>query len=426
MNLYVLNFTLDASSLIILITLFISQLNRHKHDNQNTRLVAVMVMNGFALIAEIAGFFFSYGESETMQLFHQLAWYISFFAEGLMYLNIIVYLLYDERKSESGLKHCLPLIRFAYIFTFANLLLYIPMMNYGVSSKVNLMLGKPVENPVINELLTLSEHIVFGIYIFTNRKKYTENWITILFYCFVLCVSSSLDLLIGSLIFSNAITVYVLLIIYLNFQLDAEKRMESTELAVVESRISRFLGKSRSEFAFQVLEDIEFLALTDPDQAQSTISLLSDYLRGNIDHIDTNNMILFEDEIEHIDSYIRLSSIRHQGISIRYELLCKGFFIPSRTIYPAVEQFVRAVKVDSISETDILIKSRRDADSYIVEAIGPGRIYHHDMDQAEETYRIICSRLTLLAGASFRLYSNLNHELHAVFVYPFGDQGGEA
>ena len=95
MNLYVLNFTLDASSLIILITLFISQLNRHKHDNQNTRLIAVMVMNGFALIAEIAGFFFSYGESETMQLFHQLAWYISFFAEGLMYLNIIVYLLYD-------------------------------------------------------------------------------------------------------------------------------------------------------------------------------------------------------------------------------------------------------------------------------------------------------------------------------------------
>lgn len=426
MNLYVLNFTLDASSLIILITLFISQLNRHKHDEQNMRLIAVMVMNGIAMICEIAGFFTSSGQSEVQRMIYQLALYGSFFSEGLMYLNIIVYLLYDERKSESGLKHCLPLIRFAYIFTFANLLLYIPMMNYGVSSKVNLMLGKPVENPVINELLTLSEHLVFGIYIFTNRKKYTKNWITILFYCFVLCVSSSLDLLIGSLIFSNAITVYVLLIIYLNFQLDAEKRMESTELAVVESRISRFLGKSRSDFAFQVLEDIEHLTLVDPDQAQSTISLLSDYLRGNIDHIDTNNMILFEDEIEHIDSYIRLSRIRNHGVTIRYELLCKGFFIPSRTIYPAIEQFVRAAYVENRSETDILLRSRRDENSYIVEAIGPGRIHHHDMETAEETYRIICSRLSLMKGAYARLYSNLDHELHAVFVYPFDDQGGEA
>lgn len=415
-----MNMTQCISSLIIQMTLIFSQLLRRKKDIQNHLFLLIMILNTGALCGELCMLYYMHTENASRFLFH-LGSVMEMLFGTIQFPILFMYLLNDGSvMHKKGVRR---IIGTANAIALLCIILH-PLVPYVITRILHAdSLMFAARYSAVNGMAILIEHFVLLTGVILLKDISGQKRKMILLYCTVMILAALIDLHYNILLFSYSLTVFVLLFIYLNFQLDAEKRMESMEMEILDSRIRLTLSRFRPDFVFEILDEIENLCMIDNDRAQHTIAVLSDYLRGNIDRIDTNDQILFEDEIEHIQKYIELVQSSDPNVRISFDLAVKGFMIPIRTVYPVVEQLVIGGRVEGRASTDIHIESRLEDDCNVVEVIGPGRQTHHEMDVATEQYHNIMSGMKQVYGSSVTLYSTLDRNLHAVIRYPVHGRG---
>ena len=150
------------------------------------------------------------------------------------------------------------------------------------------------------------------------------------------------DLLLVKVVFT------VLLLIYLIMEIGqiprnylAALREEKLAAELKESRVMLSLGQIRSHFIYNVLTAINYTGQQDAKKANNAVECFVRYLRSNVDVLQNDQLIPFEQELAHLRDYVALEKIHYdEHIGFVEELQAGDFLMPPLVLQPLVENAI--------------------------------------------------------------------------------------
>ena len=122
----------------------------------------------------------------------------------------------------------------------------------------------------------------------------------------------------------------------------ASIRAAKLEKELEDSRIAIMLSQVKPHFLYNVLNSIYHLYRKEPETAQEAVSSFAEYLRCNMLSIEKNEPISFNEEYQHIQTYLSLEQIRFRGkLDVVYDVDVTDFKVPPLTVEPLVENAVK-------------------------------------------------------------------------------------
>ena len=140
-----------------------------------------------------------------------------------------------------------------------------------------------------------------------------------------------------------------------------EKRSKEAEIRVMMSQI-------KPHFVYNTLASISTLIKIDPDKAQKGLDDFTEYLRTNLSSLTDTGLILFNQELKHIETYLSLEKMRFdERLNIIYNIEALDFFVPPLSIQPLVENAVKHGILQKVEGGTINISSYEKEDAYVIE-----------------------------------------------------------
>ncbi|MCR5154178.1 MAG: histidine kinase, partial [Lachnospiraceae bacterium] len=142
------------------------------------------------------------------------------------------------------------------------------------------------------------------------------------------------------LIFVAALLCFIIFFMEIHVQQAAvlqekERQLEKMNLSIIVSQL-------QPHFLYNALTNIRVLTTQDPSAAKEAIGNFSRYLRGNMESLTNMEPIHFEQELEHIKTYLALEGMRFDDkFTVEYNIEESDFFIPALSIQPLVENAVK-------------------------------------------------------------------------------------
>lgn len=101
-------------------------------------------------------------------------------------------------------------------------------------------------------------------------------------------------------------------------------------------------GQIRPHFILNTLGAIRTLIPQDPERASELLYEFSKYIRKNMEQKDYSKPIPFLEEIDYIETYLSLETLRFgEKLHVEYDIMEDGFWILPLTIQPFVENAVK-------------------------------------------------------------------------------------
>ena len=149
-------------------------------------------------------------------------------------------------------------------------------------------------------------------------------------------------------------------------------------------RIQIMRTQIQPHFLFNTITTFRALSLQNPQAAYDLAGKFGQYLRQNIDSLDTSGMIPFEKELEHTKLYSEIEMVRFENIHVEYDIKDLDFEIPPLTIQPIVENAIRhGVRIRDKGIVRISSKRSGNAHEIIIKDNGIG----FDLDEIEKGSR---------------------------------------
>ena len=178
---------------------------------------------------------------------------------------------------------------------------------------------------------------------------------------------------------------------------------QKKRITIAEQKTALMISQINPHFMYNTLTTIASLCDIEPKEAKRLTLDFSSYLRQNIGTLTENKLIPFEQEMNHIECYLKIEKARFkERINIVYALQAKGFFIPALSVQPLVENAVRhgvSKKIDggtvriSTYETDktYVIEIKDDGVGFDPEApLNDGR-KHYGIENVRERIKHMCN-----------------------------------
>lgn len=133
-----------------------------------------------------------------------------------------------------------------------------------------------------------------------------------------------------------------LLIIFINIQLQQEKRLLDKELELANAHAAMMISQIQPHFLYNTLSTVTNLCTRNPELARKTIIEFSHYLRTNLASLTQKKLVPLGEELEHVDTYLSLVARRFgEKVRVEYETAATDFCLPPLTIQPIVENAVQ-------------------------------------------------------------------------------------
>lgn len=110
---------------------------------------------------------------------------------------------------------------------------------------------------------------------------------------------------------------------------------------MTQNRIRVMVSQIQPHFLFNTIATFRALCKRDPDKAAEVAEKFGQYLRQNLDSIDSEDLIPFEKELEHTKVYADIEMVRFENVKVNYNILDRDFLIPPLTVQPMVENAIR-------------------------------------------------------------------------------------
>lgn len=153
-----------------------------------------------------------------------------------------------------------------------------------------------------------------------------------------------------------------LLVIFINIQMQQEKKLAHQEAELAEARAATMLSQIQPHFLYNSLTAIRRLCRDNPE-AREALYFFSSYLRGNMDSLSAKKPVPFQTELEHTQHYLWLESLRFEEIlKVEYDIQVTDFMLPVLTLQPMVENAVRHGITTKETGGTITIRTEKSAD----------------------------------------------------------------
>lgn len=207
------------------------------------------------------------------------------------------------------------------------------------------------------------------------------------------------------------ITVSIL-VIYTSIYLKKQKLIEAQKNALMLSQIN-------PHFVYNTLSTIASMCDISPSQAKNLTIDFSRYLRQNLSNLTNENIIPFEQELNHVECYLKIEKARfRERLNIIYSVQCRDFDIPPLSVQPLVENAIKH-GITKKTEGGTVRISTYDTDRYyVIEIIDDGvgfDIKNTDMHVGLENVR---SRIMAMCKGELTIKSTVGVGTRATVEIP--------
>lgn len=218
--------------------------------------------------------------------------------------------------------------------------------------------------------------------------------------------------------------------VYILYQLEAQKYIETTRLATVEleaqlsrQKINVMMSQIQPHFLYNTLTTIRALCGTNPSQAQEVITTFSNYLRTNMDSINLPTPVPFSKELEHTKAYISIEKLRFPDLTVDFDIQDSVFLIPALSIQPMVENAIKhGIRPRLEPGGKIIIHSFFDGENHVVEISDNGVGFSGDepIDKSRSHIGVMNTRKRIedMVGGFFEIASTPGEGTKVTFVIP--------
>ena len=155
--------------------------------------------------------------------------------------------------------------------------------------------------------------------------------------------------------------------------LDQMDRYLEQKKEITKMKIDVMLSQIQPHFLYNSIGAISELCKQDPLQAREALQSFADYLRGNMNSLNSPDFIPFTEELSHIEAYLKLEKMRFADkLNIEYDIEEKDFLLPPLTVQPIVENAVKHGICKTEDGGTVILKTRRDGDEIIISIIDNG------------------------------------------------------
>ena len=133
-----------------------------------------------------------------------------------------------------------------------------------------------------------------------------------------------------------------ILLIYIRIFTQREKKIIEQQVTLTKQSTALMISQIQPHFLYNVLTTISNLCVTDPEEAEETTVLFSQYLRTNLDSLRNQDPVPFATELSHIRTYVELEKKRFGDIlNVEYDINEQNFRVPSLGLQPIVENSIK-------------------------------------------------------------------------------------
>lgn len=138
---------------------------------------------------------------------------------------------------------------------------------------------------------------------------------------------------------------------------EANARLKNMELDLLQRQIS-------PHFIYNTMNAISGLCKVDPVKAEELINMFAQFLRSNIDTLGNKKLISFKEELDNVNCFVNIISIRYQEeYDIIYDLQETQFQVPIFSLEPIVENAIVHGLKEVKTDKRIFITSKREVDT---------------------------------------------------------------
>ncbi|MDO4616658.1 MAG: histidine kinase [Lachnospiraceae bacterium] len=124
-------------------------------------------------------------------------------------------------------------------------------------------------------------------------------------------------------------------------QLNHDREVLAKEKELLQKQTAISVSQIQPHFISNVLNTIQYLCDTDPEQASEITGKFAQYLRMNIHSISLDHPVDFKRDLQHLNVYVCIEKLRFPNLSFEYDIRVTNFKIPAMTLQPLVENSVR-------------------------------------------------------------------------------------
>ncbi|MBP5090953.1 MAG: histidine kinase [Bacilli bacterium] len=222
----------------------------------------------------------------------------------------------------------------------------------------------------IYQFITLVTILVLTI---VNKKINRTERVAFIIYCILPAVAViAQDLVSGYAIGYLSIVIAIeVLFLFVNIQKSVDlaneaKRNKEAEIKIMMSQI-------QPHFIYNTLSSISTLIPIDPDKAQDALDRFTEYLRTNLSALSDTGLILFNEELKHIKTYLSLEKLRfNERLNVVYDIKSDDFLVPPLSLQPLVENAVKHGILKNLEGGTVTIRTYENSDAFVVEVIDDG------------------------------------------------------
>ncbi len=168
--------------------------------------------------------------------------------------------------------------------------------------------------------------------------------------------------------------------------LSSELKLAQNEVELAQARFTTMMSQIRSHFIFNILNAISGMCKYDPEKADRTIVHFARFLRSNIDIMQNNDLVHFNNALRHIEDYVALEQVRY-GDKIHFEtdIQVENFVIPPLVMQPLVENAIIHGLIPKKNGGTITLRTREDTENIYITVEDNGAGFDDKMNISEKS-----------------------------------------
>jgi len=169
--------------------------------------------------------------------------------------------------------------------------------------------------------------------------------------------------------------LFSVMLIYINVFAMRSRKILEQQAELDRQRATLMISQIQPHFLYNVLTTISNLCVTDPEEAEETTVLFSQYLRTNLDSLRKTEPVPFRMEMGHINTYVELEKKRFKDkLNVKVDCEALDFLVPALGIQPIVENSIKHGIRGKDTEGHLQISSRKVEGGYevVIEDDGVG------------------------------------------------------
>lgn len=178
----------------------------------------------------------------------------------------------------------------------------------------------------------------------------------------------------GSIYVCIGFLIYFVFVLIYGVKQALFKRTETKELSDNEESIrAEVLERINPNLLFASFQTLQNLIKNGSANSVKMIYYISVYFRGNLKALEQKNEVIpFEEELEHMIAYLQLQKTRNQNLSFVMECKVKDFVVVRHSIEPMVENAVKYGIAGNGNKGNVVIRTYERQEGYAIQVIDDG------------------------------------------------------